>query len=71
MESMSETFETSGLSVFFLGGGWVASANGLACWFGAWIGLDMLGSPKMKGIVTYGYPDSNPKAPGTKPPIHH
>ena len=49
----------------------MASANGLACWFGAWIGLDMLGSPKMKGIVTYGYPDSNPKAPGTKPPIHH
>ena len=25
----------------------------------------------MKGIVTYGYPDSNPKPPGPKPTIYH
>lgn len=35
--------------------------------FGArWCGY--LGS-LMKGVVTYGYPDSNPKPPGPKPPI--
>ena len=36
-------------------------------WFGArWCGY--LGS-LMKRVVTYGYPDSNPKPPGPKPPI--
>ena len=42
------------------------------CWFGArWFGF--LESPKMKGIVrivTWVYPDSNPKPPGPKPTIH-
>ena len=38
------------------------------CWFGTrWFGF--LESPKMKGIVSWVYPDSNPKAPGPKPTI--
>ena len=32
-----------------------------------WFLFGFLGSPKMKGIVTWGYPDSNPRPPGPKP----
>ena len=36
-------------------------------WFGARL-FGSLGSPKMKGVVNEGHPDSNPKPPGPKPP---
>ena len=40
----------------------------VTCWFlSRWFGF--LESLKMKGIVTWVYPDSNPKPPGPKPTI--